>query len=84
MATILFKDAVLIALVEMVSVLLIGHLWLRRKKVGVAAKCFWTVLLLLPAVGPLLYGLAGPTLSAHNDPDPGDHTGGWSPPGMEP
>jgi hypothetical protein len=77
------RDAVLIALVEGVSLLLIGHLWLTRNKVGVAAKCLWTLVLLVPALGPLLYGFSGLNLSRHKDPDPGDHPGSWSPPGMD-
>jgi hypothetical protein len=83
MPTLETTDILLIALVEVLSLALIGNLWLKRRKVGVPAKCFWTVILLVPALGPIFYGLSASTPSSHGQ-DPGDTTGGWSPPGMEP
>jgi hypothetical protein len=78
------KDFILLGLVEAVSLGLIAHLWLGRKRLRVMTKWLWTLVLLFPGLGPVLYGFAAFTPSAHNDPDPGDHTGTWSPPGMEP
>lgn len=76
------SEIILIALLELVGLLLISHLWLRRKKVALLAKCFWTIVLLVPALGPIFYGFSGITQNPHGD-DPPDTTGSWAPPGVD-
>jgi hypothetical protein len=73
---------IVIVLLESVSLLAIGHLWLRRKKVALLSKCFWTIVIVVPALGPIFYGFSAITQNEHGD-DPPDTTGGWAPPEVD-
>jgi hypothetical protein len=75
-------ELLLFACLELLSLVLIGHLWLKRKKIGFVAKCVWTIVLLAPALGPVFYGFSAITQDTHGD-DPPDTTGGWGPPGVD-
>jgi hypothetical protein len=82
MRTLQTSEIILIASLESVSLLAIGHLWLKRKKVALLAKCFWTIVLVVPALGLILYGFSVITQDPHGD-DPPDTTGNWAPPGVD-
>ena len=61
--------AVIVVLSEIVSVILIVRLW-RRGWISLARKIVWTLALLIPVLGPLLYaGLFGgrPPTQADSD-----------------
>jgi hypothetical protein len=51
-----FFDYLLCAIVVAVSLACLGHLWLRNAHQSSARKVLWSLLALLPLVGPLLYG----------------------------
>ena len=76
------SEIIVIALLELVSLVVIGHLWLKRKKVGRIAKCLWTIVLAVPALGPSFYGFSAITQDPQGD-DPPDSTGSWAPPGLD-
>jgi len=82
MRTLHANEILLIILLELVSFSAIGNLWLRRKKVARLAKCLWTVVLIVPALGLLLYGFSAITQDPHGD-DPPDNTGSWAPPEVD-
>lgn len=58
-------DALQVALLELGSVACVLHLWLRRDRLS--RKLLWTLWVLLPIAGPLLY-FAGYEPPAPNDP----------------
>lgn len=68
---------ILLGGLELVSVLLVARLWMRRKH-GIATRVLWSLIILLPALGPLLYVFLSTDVDAH-DYDPPDSTGDWEP-----
>ena len=65
----------LLAVVEAVGVFLVLRLWLKKAKASLARRIFWSALLLIPLLGPLLYGWVSLDPSAHGE-DVGSHSSG--------
>ena len=68
-------DITMLAVFETVGLILIARLW-RRPSGGWFRKIFWTVILLVPLVGPLLYCFITLNPSEHGD-DVGGHSSGY-------
>jgi hypothetical protein len=49
-------DIAILAVLESIGVVMIWRLWLRGRKTPLLARCLWTILLLIPLLGPLFYG----------------------------
>jgi energy-coupling factor transporter transmembrane protein EcfT len=62
------------AILELVGLAAIIHLWLRRR-MRRFIKCFWTIFLLIPFFGPLFYEF----LTNNPDPHGEDPIGGQYP-----
>jgi hypothetical protein len=66
-------DAALIAVISLVGVATLVHLWRRREERRLAFKLVWSAVVLLPLIGPLLYGAlydGPPTRASHGDDSP--------------
>jgi hypothetical protein len=50
------SQLIILGLLELVSVVLIVRLWLKRRHKNIAVRIFWSVVLLVPLFGPLFYG----------------------------
>ena len=60
---------ILIAILEAVGVILIVRLWVRRR-MPVLRRIVWSVILLLPLLGPLFFGFTQLNPSEHGDEPP--------------
>jgi hypothetical protein len=47
---------VVLGILELLSLVAIGHLWTRRGKDPVGRRILWSLIILVPGLGPLLYG----------------------------
>ena len=65
----------LLVLLEAVGVILITRLWLKATKASLVRRIVWSVLLLIPLLGPLMYEFISVDPSAHGE-DVGDHSSG--------
>jgi hypothetical protein len=65
----------LLALLEAVGVFMITRLWHRAPKASLLQRIVWSVLLLIPLLGPILYGFISLDPSVHSE-DVGDHSSG--------
>jgi len=61
------KRLVILALVEILGVLCLGHLWYRSAPLW--KKLMWTPVVLFPAIGPMLYGGMFSAPSVHSQSD---------------
>jgi hypothetical protein len=55
-----------LAILEAIGLIMIWRMWSKRQR-SVFARCFWTVLLLVPLLGPLFYSFAGCSPEAHDE-----------------
>jgi hypothetical protein len=67
-------------ILECISLLLIVHLWLRKSKVPDCQRCLWSILLLVPLFGWLLYGFIASAPESHPD-EMREHWRSNAPPG---
>lgn len=70
----------LLAVFEGVGAILIFRLWRAKARKSLVFKIVWTLFLLIPLLGPLMYGFIVINPSSHGD-DPSDSTGGIDPGG---
>ncbi len=55
---------------EAVAFIFVWRLWLKRRKTSLASRVFWSVVLLVPVLGILLYGFCLSNPDEHPyDPD---------------
>lgn len=67
---------IMAVVLELCGFVAIGHLWTRKSKKSFVGRCLWSVLLLVPILGPLLYGY----LQIEPDENPesaADGASGW-------
>jgi hypothetical protein len=72
---------VALSLCEVVALVAIVHLWIRRRRTRLITRLLWSVVLLVPLFGVLFYGLTRSDPEAHSDgvpestygTDPGPH-----------
>lgn len=57
------KLVIVLALFEMAALILVARLWLCRRRMRIVPRVFWSLVLLVPVFGLMLYALI------HNDPD---------------
>ena len=57
------SQIVLLSISEVVALFFIARLWLKRGRLGAVARVFWSIILLVPVLGVILYGFC------LNDPD---------------
>jgi hypothetical protein len=79
------SQIILLALLETVGIILAVRLWLKRPKLSVARRIGFSLLVLIPVLGPLTYGFVALDPSAHGE-DVGDYSsgGGAIDPGHQP
>jgi hypothetical protein len=64
-----------LSICEFVALLTIVNLWFRKRRMRVITRLLWSVVLLVPLFGVLLYGLTRSDPEAHGE-DVGDHSSG--------
>jgi hypothetical protein len=64
-----------LAVLEAVGLFMIGRLWFGKQKSSLVRRIIWSVLLLIPLFGPLMYGFISIDPSEHGE-DVGDHSSG--------
>jgi len=69
-----------VALLECISLVLIIRLWRRRRKISPWQRCAWSIVLLIPIFGWLLYAFLAINPEAHSDSLP-ERWGSQAPPG---
>ncbi len=62
-------DYLLPIAIELAGVACVVHLWRRRERKHVALKIGWSVAVMLPLIGPLLYGAVYQALPAQAEVD---------------
>ena len=67
-------EIILLALIELLGLFMIARLWL-KSKTPLVKRILWSVILLIPLIGPMMYGFVSLDPSAHGE-DPGDHSSG--------
>ena len=69
-----------VALLECISLVLIIRLWRRKRKISPWQRCAWSIVLLVPILGWLLYAFLAINPEAHSDSLP-ERWGSQAPPG---
>jgi len=75
---------VIVSVLEIGALAVIARLWLRPRRMSMAARIFWSILLLLPGFGLMMYGFIQNEPENHPDyieefgsaDDPGGGDGG--------
>jgi hypothetical protein len=65
-----------LALLEAVGILMAIRLWFKPAKTSAVRRIVWSVLLLVPVLGPIMYGFISLDPSEHGE-DIGDHSSGF-------
>ena len=65
----------LLAAFEAVGLFMIYRLWFGKPKASLVRRIVWSIFLLIPLLGPLLYGFISIDPSEHGE-DVGDHSSG--------
>ena len=68
-------EIILLALIELLGLFMIARLWLKKSKATLVHRIVWSFILLIPLIGPIMYGFVSLDPSAHGE-DPGDHSSG--------
>jgi hypothetical protein len=66
---------ILIGGLESIGLLMVVRLWLKKPKVRLSRKLFVSLVLLVPALGPLIYTFVSVDPAEHGE-DVGDHSSG--------
>jgi hypothetical protein len=66
---------IILAAFETIGIFMVVRLWLKKTRKSIVHKMVWSVLLLIPLLGPLMYGFVSVDPSAHGE-DVGDHSSG--------
>ena len=71
---------IILFVLECISLVLIVHLWRRKPRPAVWYRCLWSLVLLVPLLGWILYGFVAINPETHSDELP-EHWGSNAPPG---
>ena len=71
---------IVFVVLECISLVFIVRLWRRKRKMPGWRRCLWSIVLLVPLVGWLLYGFNAIDPEAHSDDLP-ERWGSDAPPG---
>lgn len=58
---------IMVILYEVISVVFIYRLWVRKYRPGILERCVLSIVLLVPFLGWIFYGFLGPTPETHGE-----------------
>ncbi len=60
-------ETTVLTILEIISLVMIWRLWRRGRKRPFLFRCLWTLVLLVPVVGPLFYGFTAVAPEDHGE-----------------